>query len=579
MYSPNIGGKGIGPMTPVQLDRLFQLLGSLREGVISEAEFAELNRILETDSEGQDYYVDYMYLCADLCNLQAAIRHNDSAWNAMGSDKSKGLHTDDTPLSLEAFQILGDYEKKADAVEIPKTEQDDAAAGVSDKSTEKISRRISKPLFAMLITTTAALIFLLVYINLYPRTSQEVATLTDSIDAQWTSWLPLSQNTRITASHDLIRLQRGVIKLVTDENVQVLIESPAEFRFVSTSQIVMNQGRLFATVSQTGRGFTVQTTNSKVTDLGTEFGILADDHGTTELHVLKGKTVFIGETKNKVKHVLEALGGQALRLEQQSDSVKNIELNDNAFVRSIDSKTNLLWRGQKQINLADIVGKGDGFGNGKVNIGIDPKTGKFGENKIAIRTIPNTYTAVPDSIFVDGVFVPNGKSQQVVSSAGHVFAECPPTHGCFYSPILNTPSQFGKDLSLFLGETNYSLPQNPCIFMHSNLGVTFNLNALRNRLPGAKITQFQSQVGVSNTAPGLFNVDIWVLIDGQVRCKKTGVTQRGLLDSLKIDIREQDSFLTLMATEGKNTEDNVDYARSSIGCDWVIFGTPILKLE
>jgi hypothetical protein len=34
------------------------------------------------------------------------------------------------------------------------------------------------------------------------------------------------------------------------------------------------------------------------------------------------------------------------------------------------------------------------------DIGIDPKTGKFGENKVAIQSIPNTYTEVLECIFV-----------------------------------------------------------------------------------------------------------------------------------------------------------------------------------
>jgi cell division protein FtsL len=567
-------------MTPVQLDRLFYLLGSLREGILGEPEFAELNRILETDAEGRDYYVDYMYLCADLCNLQAATNYNNSMWNAIEnrSDKNKESCLDDTPLSLEAFQVLGDYEKKADAIEISKAEQEEAASAISDKTFEKSSRRISKPLFAMLTSAIAALIFLLVYINLYPRTSQEVATLADSIDAQWTSWLPLSKNVRLTVAQESIKLQRGIIKLLTDEGVQILIESPAEFRFVSASQIMMNQGRLFATVSQTGRGFIVQTANSKVTDLGTEFGVLADSQGTTELHVFKGKTVFIGETKNKVRKVFDALAGQALRLEQSSNDVKNIELNNTAFVRSIDSQANLLWRGQKRIDLADIVGKGDGFGTGKADYGIDPRTGKFDSIPPISREAANTYTTVSGSVFIDGIFVPNGQSEQVISSVGHIFAECPSTHGCFYASVLNTPSQF-KGMLLFLDNVNYSLPQNPCILLHSNLGVTFDLNAFRNRLPETKIAQFQSQVGVSNTAPGPSNVDIWVLIDGQVCYKKTGVSQKGLLDSLNIAVREQDRFLTLIATEGENTEENTDYPRSSIGCDWVVFGKPALILE
>jgi hypothetical protein len=299
----------------------------------------------------------------------------------------------------------------------------------------------------------------------------------------------------------------------------------------------------------------------------------------TELHVFKGKTVFIAETQNNGKKVLDAIAGQALRMERSSEDVRNIKLNDDAFIRSIDSKSNLLWRGQKQINLADIVGQGNGFGAGKVDFGIDPTTGVFDYTTVLSRKAANSYNSVKGSVFINGVFVPNGQSQQVVSSAGHIFAECPVTHGCFYSSVLNTPSKFRKGSFLFLDETNYSLPQNPCIFMHSNLGVTFDLNAFRQRLPGVKIIQFQSDVGVSSTAPGLFDADIWVLIDGQIRYKKTGITQKGLLDSLKIEIREQDSFLTLIATEGKNTEDEVDYSRSSIGCDWVIFGKPILKLE
>jgi hypothetical protein len=87
--------------------------------------------------------------------------------------------------------------------------------------------------------------------------------------------------------------------------------------------------------------------------------------------------------------------------------------------------------------------------------------------------------------------------------------------------------------------------------MHSNLGITFDLNAFRRLLPGVKIVQFQSDVGVSNTAPGPFDADIWVLIDGRVRYKKTGITQTGLLESLKIEIREQDSFLTLITVKAK----------------------------
>jgi hypothetical protein len=344
---------------------------------------------------------------------------------------------------------------------------------------------------------------------------------------------------------------------------------------------VMNQGRLFATVSQTGRGFTVQTANSKVTDLGTEFGVLADRQGTTELHVFKGTTVFIWETKNKVKKVFDVLAGQALRLEQSSDDVKNIALNDNAFVRSIDSQANLFWRGQKRINLADIVGGGDGFGAGQTNLGINPQTGKFGPTESLDRRANNSYIPVADSTFIDGVFVPNGNTEQVVSSVGHIFQECPVTKGYFYTSVMNTPRQL-DEYPLFLNGVNYNEPQNSCIYLHSNLGITFDLDAFRSKMRGLKLSRFECIAGISDSAPlGSFNADIWILVDGQIRYQKKQIKTWGG-ETITIELQDKDRFLTLVSTDGGDPwvlAENTKQARSSIGHDWVVFGKPVLILE
>jgi hypothetical protein len=561
-------------MSPEQTKRMLYLFGTLREEIITAEEMSELNELLEKQPEARDCYIDYAFLCTDLCNLQAATSHNSMFWNVLQED---GLpQCGESSVLFETMKLLGEDEKKAQTVVIPPREEQ--LREQEETGAEPAPRKINKVSLYTAFLAMAALVMMFVYVYLNPRTSVEVATIADSIGADWTAG-PLTKGVRVATESQPIKLNQGVVELITDEHVRVIIESPAEFRFTSPSQMILNYGRLYSSVSQDGRGFTVQTSSSKIIDLGTEFGVLTDTQGATELHVFKGKTVFIGETQNNGRKVLDAITGQALRLERSSEEVRSIALNDEAFVRSIDSRANLLWRGQKQINLADIVGKGDGFGTGKPDIGIDPKTGKFDYTTTLSRKVENSYNSVKDCVFIDGIFVPNGQSRQVVSSAGHVFAECPATHGNFYSSLLNTPSQFRKGISLYLDDVNYSLPQNPCIFMHSNLGVTFDLNAFRKRLPGVNIAQFQTQVGVSDTAPGLFDVDIWVLIDGQIRYKKTGVTVKGLLDTLKIELREQDSFLTLIVTEGKNTEENVDYTRSSIGCDWVIFGGPVLKLE
>jgi|GEM_PF-6475589 len=45
-------------MTPEQLNRLLTLLGALREEVLTDAEFAELNQMLQTLPQAQDIYLD-----------------------------------------------------------------------------------------------------------------------------------------------------------------------------------------------------------------------------------------------------------------------------------------------------------------------------------------------------------------------------------------------------------------------------------------------------------------------------------------------------------------------------------------
>ncbi|MEN6309257.1 MAG: NPCBM/NEW2 domain-containing protein [Anaerohalosphaeraceae bacterium] len=557
-------------LTAEQLNRLFTLLGALKEGLITTEEFAELNHLLDTSPVAQDYYLDYIYLCTDLCDLQAAIRPNQTLCDAIEHTET-ALTESSIPLSV--LELLGDYERTAERVELPK---EDCQQALCPAPIHKISRNISKTPIITAAASLAALVFLLIYIYLKPQTTFEVATITDSIQAKWTSSHPIKPGYRVSVELEPIQLLSGVLEMETDHGVKILLEGPAEFRFTNSAEIAMNYGKLYSTVGITGNGFTIQTKNSRVIDLGTEFGVLAEMHGNSEVHVFRGKTLFITGSKNAAKTTVDVPAGQAYAANHSAAS--RIELNNRVFVKAIDSKTNLIWRGQNEISLADVVGGGNGFEAGKPDIGINPITGQFESINRLCRKTSNRFTLVPSNTFVNGVFVPDGTTEQIVSTAGHIFKECPPTHGAFYAPVLNTPSEF-KDLTLFLDDINYSLPDNPSLFLHANLGITFDLNAFRSRLPGATIDQFVSEVGVCNTAPGTFNVDIWVLIDGQVQYCKKGVTEKGLQEALKIDIRNQDGFLTLIATEGENSDDNPDYQRSSIGCDWVLFGRPVLKLK
>jgi hypothetical protein len=427
------------------------------------------------------------------------------------------------------------------------------------------------------------LLFLIAYAFVISRgrTGIEVATLYDSVEAKWSLPDSAAKGTRLLTGPDPIQLTKGVIELRTDTGAQLLLEAPAEFRFINSDELSMNYGRIYVNVAGAVNGFSVQTQKSKIIDLGTQFGVYTDIRGETELHVFEGKTVLIAGLRNQVDKVLNLTAGQACQFSHSGDEVHSIQLSSDTFAKSVDSRVGLVWRGQKEINLADVVGGGNGFGTGQTNMGINPQTGNFVKPECTTRRHRNVYTPAVSNVFVDGVFVPNGSSEQIVSSSGLRFKECPATTGTFFMDIVHTPKSIRSmnnptGFPLQMGELNYSEEANPSIFLHANLGITFDLNAFRSRLPGANIVQFNSRIGISDTALRTSRAVFWVLVDGQVRYHRE-VASRGLADTIQVEIQETSRYLTLVTTDGSDPETERD--QNEIGYDWCIFGIPTLILE
>jgi hypothetical protein len=180
--------------------------------------------------------------------------------------------------------------------------------------------------------------------------------------------------------------------------------------------------------------------------------------------------------------------------------------------------------------------------------------------------------------------VPNGASRQIVSSEGDVFTDCPKTSGYFYAEILNTPVELltsvstASPLSTLPGGVDYGSGEHPFLCLHANSGITFDLNAFRQRLQGNRILRFSTTLGIPDCAPNepLETItDFWILVDGQVRYKST--LSRGAIEPVEVEIAETDRFLTLVATDGGSQDAQFD--RNAIGYDWCMFGGAKLILE
>ncbi len=539
------------------------------EGLISEEERRELAALLVADASARTTYYDSIAAYIGL-NFMGILSELDAADSAF--------------LDQRLWEALSESEKSAPAVPVDKPSDRPLVVPIERIQREKTVYRFNKVSFYTAIASLAALVFLLVFIRFAPITvPRDVATLTDSLNAQWDeSGGPLKNGMRLMTNVDPILLRKGIVQILFDNNARVTIEGPAEFGILDNDRLKLNYGRVYAAVPQEAMGFSVVTPNALIIDLGTEFGVQADLYGSTELHVLQGRTTLVaGQSTDKVSLVVDE--GAAKRILRSASEVVDITLDEQIFARHIDSQTNFVWRGEAVFDLAGLVGGGSGFGTGQIESAIDPLTGTHGMYRSLDRRSDGRYVPVEGNPYIDGVFVPQGAHPQTVSSAGHIFEECPPTNGVYYVEIIYGSGRYLVDYQPDeplgqLGGKVYGTPDYPSLFMHANTGITFDLDAIRSAMPGIAVAGFTAEAGLSSRAPRLGNADFWVLVDGQVRFSRRHVRDKGQAFDIAVPLNKTDRFLTLVTTDGGDVDRPGTEFGLATDSDWCVFARPALEL-
>lgn len=115
-----------------------------------------------------------------------------------------------------------------------------------------------------------------------------VATLNEVQGARWeNSTLPTEPGSQLAPGK--LRLAEGLAKVTFKSGAELTLEGPAELDLISATTCHLHTGALVAHVPEQARGFTVLTTQAKLIDHGTDFGITADATGNATVHVMKGE--------------------------------------------------------------------------------------------------------------------------------------------------------------------------------------------------------------------------------------------------------------------------------------------------
>lgn len=131
-----------------------------------------------------------------------------------------------------------------------------------------------------------------------------------------------------------LELESGVVELLLSSGAKVTIEGPAEFEATSALEANVGLGKIAAAAPRVARGYTILTPTAELVDIGTQFGVLVDEQGDSELHVFDGDVVARSRNAPSTQ-LMHARENEAMRFNTASATPERIEARQADFVRQL----------------------------------------------------------------------------------------------------------------------------------------------------------------------------------------------------------------------------------------------------
>ena len=159
-----------------------------------------------------------------------------------------------------------------------------------------------------------------------------VATLRDSSVAVWRDEeQPINVGDRFSPGE--LRLGNGNAEFVLDSGVRLLLEGPAHIDIANPDEAFLHSGKVAVQVPEAAIGFTLLTPTSKLIDQGTEFGVVAEESGATEVHVFRGQVdlVYMNQVDTDTENRLALTDRQARRVIENNSQGQGIDFSLDRF--------------------------------------------------------------------------------------------------------------------------------------------------------------------------------------------------------------------------------------------------------
>jgi ferric-dicitrate binding protein FerR (iron transport regulator) len=201
---------------------------------------------------------------------------------------SDGLATRDEVAALERA-ILDDAEFRQYAIEYLHLDSAMEEYGEVEPSALSPTRPVRRIRWAL--AAAAAIVLMGLALGHWwpgkssPGVEVEILQLTDARFAEPTHPLQIHDHARF----GWVELWSGEAQLRLPSDVKLLVSGPAELRLIDPKHALLLRGKVTVDCGPHGQGFTLDTSVTRVVDVGTEFGVEVRADGATDVMVIKGR--------------------------------------------------------------------------------------------------------------------------------------------------------------------------------------------------------------------------------------------------------------------------------------------------
>ena len=243
--------------------------------------------------------------------------------------------SDDDMQRMEEL-ILSDDDAKLMAVTVMDMDAEIVMQNESLSLTPEIpvtleSKSKTKPVITFILSMAAALLIGL-FINTSSTNNSQgpeiVAIVTDCQNAEWASYGSENRMGKSIHTGD-VKLLSGSAEFTFTNGARVRIKAPASLRIHNNISMALEYGQLSAHIPEAAKGFTIDTSDLRVIDLGTEFAVNLPQGGEAEVHVFSGLVQTESLATEEVKSILTK---QTVKFSKSENTFKDSEFSNEKFI-------------------------------------------------------------------------------------------------------------------------------------------------------------------------------------------------------------------------------------------------------